>query len=236
MEVLKNLEFEYPVKFYPFKNGYYIEAFPLDYKLFLKLQSILTELVTQHKDLVFLILCNHTNLLTMGKGDRQNVAQNNFSTVPKGIEFHEINRGGGLTFHGPNQFIFYPILKLGPKSFPLKHHIEHMMGFFQNILQEEFEISTEPKIDPLGLWIKDTIPVTKLASLGIGVKKWVTQHGLALNIAPITFSEEQFQLFSPCGLSSNVYGYAQNYNPIINVPTFLQKVKARIIENTRWPY
>lgn len=233
MKSIQEIESLYHLTLHQYKFGYYIKAFPLDYEKFLSLQNDLTELVLEDKKLVFLILCNHKTLVTNGRGDRQNQELNLKSEIPESVEYHEINRGGGITFHGPNQLIFYPILKLGPESFPLTKHLDHMMKLISDVL-DEYDVKTTNKLNPLGVWHKDQ-PI-KIASLGVGIHKWVTQHGAAINIEPITISESEFTSLNPCGLNASTYGFAKMFNDKMSLDDFVLGFEEKIKEAKKWPY
>lgn len=199
-------------------------SFPIDYEKYLRLLDFLTQLVRKDSNLKFFIFCNHTPLITNGRGDRQNSSLGNISKVPLGIEKYQINRGGGLTFHGPNQWIGYPILKLHAMKYPLKLHLDFLLNLVAKSL-EEFNIEPQIKMNPLGVWTKDN---KKLASAGVGIDHWVTQHGIALNLESLPFSENDISLMSPCGLNGNTYTYAKEINDKITLEAFQIVIENKI--------
>lgn len=174
----------------------------LPYQDFLQLQSELTEVVQSKRDKKYLIICNHPWLLTMGRGDRQN--QNSGFTTPTFLPEHlpqfHIKRGGGLTFHGPNQIIFYPIRALS-SQFGLNEYLPWLAGLAQSLAQELAKVELEYKRNPLGLWHLNH----KVASIGVGLERLVTNHGLALNISPIEQEWINLVALNPCGLQGQVY-------------------------------
>ncbi|MDA1193945.1 MAG: lipoyl(octanoyl) transferase LipB [Planctomycetota bacterium] len=108
----------------------------------------------------------------------------------------EVERGGEATFHGPGQLVAYPIIHL------TRHRKD--LHAFQRDLEEvglrtlaDFGLTGRRRAGLTGVWIGDR----KIQSLGIAVRRWVTWHGLALNV---TTDLSAFQTFHPCGLSGDV--------------------------------
>jgi lipoate-protein ligase B len=192
---------EYPhLNFKKINQYWIIEAFPIDYSEFLELQDKLTEWVRSSNEKV-LICCNHKTLVTHGRGDRQNKDLGNSSVIPKGIPEHHIKRGGGLTLHHENQWIFYPILKLDAHKWTLNFHLQWMMNIVSTVLKKKWNIETKSLRNPLGVWGGEH----KLASIGVGVNRFVSNHGLALNLNRSDLDPNDFLALSPCGLNSKVY-------------------------------
>lgn len=119
-------------------------------------------------------------------------------SVPKGVEYFEIERGGDLTYHGPGQLVVYPIVKLSD------HDLGGFLRTLENVLIQTLSQVLEPHghtvrriQDSTGVWVDDR----KIASIGIAVKRWVTFHGLALNL---TTDLKAFSMIQPCGFSPEV--------------------------------
>ena len=109
-----------------------------------------------------------------------------------GIITRPADRGGNVTYHGPGQLVIYTILDL-------RHHGKDIRGFV-TVLEQAMLLALKPLgIDAErvperpGLWIGDR----KLASIGVAVRRWVTRHGLALNV---NVNPEHFRTIRPCGL------------------------------------
>lgn len=125
--------------------------------------------------------------------------------LPQGVEYVEVERGGDLTVHFPGQLVVYPVVKL----------LDHDLTGFLRRFESATIRALEPVIAPLGLaafakegatgvWVKPnagTAPARKLASLGIAVRKWVTFHGMALNLQGDLGA---FSWISPCGFEPEV--------------------------------
>ena len=144
-----------------------------------------------------LMVCSHPLVFTMGRGDRQNTSLGLISKLDK-VEVVHINRGGGLTFHAPNQIIFYPVMKLN-STYGLNEHLCMLAKTFQETLKPN--INLEYKRNPLGLWYQDQ----KLASIGIELKRFVTRHGLAFNLNRIPIEQNLLGELNPCGLKATTY-------------------------------
>jgi lipoyl(octanoyl) transferase len=105
----------------------------------------------------------------------------------------ETNRGGQATYHGPGQLVGYPILDLRPRGRDLHRYLRKLEDLLIDLL-EEFEIKGDKIKGKTGVWVEDR----KIASIGIGIRKWVTMHGFALNVAS---DLSGFRSIVPCGLS-----------------------------------
>jgi lipoyl(octanoyl) transferase len=104
----------------------------------------------------------------------------------------ETNRGGQATYHGPGQLIAYPILDLRGRGRDLHSYLRKLEDLLIDLLRE-FEIRGTKVEGKTGVWVEDR----KIASIGVGVRKWVTMHGFALNVAS---DLSGFRSIIPCGL------------------------------------
>ncbi len=124
-----------------------------------------------------------------------------------GVEVCQTDRGGDVTYHGPGQLVVYPIIDLN--AFHLRLH-DYMRLLEQVVIDtcDEFGVPTTRDPKATGVWTigapaaGDTpqpvpIPAAKIAALGVRVRRWVTMHGLALNV---TTNLNHFGLIVPCGL------------------------------------
>ena len=137
-----------------------------------------------------LLLCEHPEVITIGRGtpDEQK---------PKGdVPTVEVERGGEATYHGPGQAVAYPILALPEDRRDLHRYLRDLEQVVIGVLAE-FEVEGSRKEGLTGVWICDR----KVASIGVAVRRWVTWHGLALNVHTDLAA---FQSFQPCGLDPNV--------------------------------
>lgn len=166
-------------------------------------------LLDSHPRNRILICCNHPRVLTNGrglqkprKGESLELVEFNPANMGKlPYPLHQIERGGGLTFHHPGQFIFYPILKLNPSGLSLSRMTDEIFDFAIDVLNDWGAEGLTRSKKLLGLWQEDR----KLASMGIAIEKLTTFHGMALNLFIDQEMKSALESMNPCGLSSNVY-------------------------------
>lgn len=106
----------------------------------------------------------------------------------------EINRGGQATYHGPGQLVGYPIVDLREHGRDLHRYLRLLEEVLLTTLQD-FDIRAQRREGLTGVWVEDR----KIASIGVGVRKWIAMHGFALNVT--TESLGGFQAITPCGLN-----------------------------------
>jgi len=137
-----------------------------------------------------LLLTEHEPIITLGRGTPPAAANG----APHAVV--EVERGGEATFHGPGQVVAYPILALQEDRRDLHRYLRDLEQVVIGVLAE-FEIEGR-RVDGLtGVWVGDR----KIASIGVAVRRWVTWHGLAINVHT---DLESFQGFAPCGLDPAV--------------------------------
>jgi len=105
----------------------------------------------------------------------------------------ETNRGGQATYHGPGQLVGYPILDLRVRGRDLHVYLRNLENLLID-LAEDFGIRASRVEGKTGVWVEDR----KIASIGVGVRKWVTMHGFALNVSN---DLQGFQHIIPCGIA-----------------------------------
>jgi lipoate-protein ligase B len=137
-----------------------------------------------------LLLCEHDPVVTVGRGaDAAEVR------VP-GVEVVAVERGGEATYHGPGQLVAYPILLLPEGRRDLHRYLRDLEEVVIRVLLE-VEIEGERRFGLTGVWVAGK----KICSIGVAVRRWVTWHGLALNL---TAGARDFAGFRPCGLDPSV--------------------------------
>ena len=114
----------------------------------------------------------------------------------KGIELAETDRGGDITYHGPGQIVVYAILDLNRLGLNLRSYMRWLEQIVIDVL-EDFGIAAERDQCATGVWVGSE-PAAKICAMGVRVSRWVSMHGLALNVEP---DLTHFQLIVPCGLS-----------------------------------
>ena len=153
-----------------------------------------------------LIFCEHPHVITLGRnGKREHLRVTDHFLSQKNVEFHETDRGGDITYHGPGQVVGYPILDLA----------EHRQGRGRDVrwyveqLEEtmirataDFGVSARRSEAGHGAWVDAPAaggaPEEKLAAVGVHLSRWVTSHGFAYNVAT---DLRYFELIVPCGIA-----------------------------------
>jgi lipoyl(octanoyl) transferase len=106
----------------------------------------------------------------------------------------ETNRGGQATYHGPGQLVGYPILDLRVRGRDLHVYLRNLENLLIDLMAD-LGIHASRIEGKTGVWINDR----KIASIGVGVRKWVTMHGFALNVSS---DLDGFQHITPCGIAN----------------------------------
>jgi lipoate-protein ligase B len=152
-----------------------------------------------------LMFVEHPAVITIGR--RPNAASH--LHVPtellalRGVQVVETDRGGDITFHGPGQLVAYPIIPLNTYGLNLHAYIRMMEAVVIATLHD-FAIPTERLDGCTGVWVKEPAAMgglSKICAMGIKLRRWITLHGLALNV---TTDLANFELINPCGLGRPV--------------------------------
>ncbi|MHC4461265.1 MAG: lipoyl(octanoyl) transferase LipB [Planctomycetota bacterium] len=139
------------------------------------------------------LIVEHPAVITLGARKSANKLLASRDTLAqKQIDIVDIRRGGGTTAHNPGQLVFYPILQLQELDFGISEYIRELEAIGAELLQQLGVSSRRRKGFP-GLWIGDK----KIASIGARVSKFVTYHGMAINIQN---DLSIFDFIVPCGL------------------------------------
>lgn len=114
-----------------------------------------------------------------------------------GVEVAQTDRGGDVTYHGPGQLVCYPIVDLNAYSLRIHDYIRLLE---QSIIDTLGAFGVEGRRDEgaTGVWVDRGGELAKVAAIGVRVRKWVSLHGLALNVDP---EMSHFSLIVPCGLA-----------------------------------
>lgn len=149
-----------------------------------------------------LILLEHSPVVTLGRsGKRQNLLVAPEFLRARGIDLYEVERGGDVTYHGPGQLVGYPILDLRALD---EDVVRYMRSLEESIIRTlaVFGIAGTRERGYPGVWVDGA----KVAAAGVAVKRRVTMHGFALNVAP---ELSAFDLINPCGLGRPVTSMAK---------------------------
>jgi lipoic acid synthetase len=166
-----------------------------------------------------LLLVEHPPVITIGRsGDEHDLKLQEEMLVKKGVAVHVSDRGGKATFHGPGQLVAYPIVKLGNKD--VHWYVEKLLEVVASLLAE-YGLQPGLKDGAPGIWIQDR----KIASIGVAIKKWVTSHGIALNV---NTQLNGFEFIIPCGMPGQEITSMEKE---LGAPQDFTRVKDRFIQH-----
>jgi lipoyl(octanoyl) transferase len=142
-----------------------------------------------------LLLVEHPPVVTLGRSAKEgNLVVGRGALAGRGIEVHEVERGGDVTFHGPGQLVGYPIVDLRRHKQDLHWYLRQLEEALIRAVGQ-YGIAGERNPAYTGVWTAGR----KLASIGVHAREWVTWHGFALNVATdLSF----FDLIVPCGIQA----------------------------------
>ena len=137
-----------------------------------------------------LLLLEHEPVFTIGRTPDQSSLRD-ASALPAPVI--AINRGGQATWHGPGQLVGYPLLDLRRRGSDLHRYLRELEEFIIGICAA-FGVMARRREGLTGVWVEDR----KIASLGVGVRRWISMHGFALNVCgPL----DGFEHITPCGIA-----------------------------------
>lgn len=147
----------------------------------------------------FLLFVEHDHVYTLGNsGNENNLIFDKKRLEEMGIKYHKTNRGGDITYHGPGQLVCYPILDLENFYRDIHKYLRDLEDVVINTL-DYFNISASGNSKETGVWLDVGTPEErKICAMGIKVSRWVTMHGLALNV---NTNLSYFNGIVPCGIS-----------------------------------
>jgi len=152
-----------------------------------------------------LLFVEHPHVITIGRnGHEENLLAPEALRVKLGIELHETNRGGDVTYHGPGQVVAYPIMDLRE----WKRDVGAFVRAIEQVLidtLEEFGIASQRIPGMTGVWTGEGDQAAKIAAIGVHLSRWVSTHGWALNV---NTDLSYFQYIVPCGLTKPVTSMA----------------------------
>jgi lipoyl(octanoyl) transferase len=167
-----------------------------------------------------LLLLEHPHVITLGRnGTYSNLLASPKELELRDVEFHETDRGGDITYHGPGQLVAYPIFDL--KSWHLDIHLflrtleECVLGVLK-----EYDIPGSRRVGATGVWVGDE----KIAAIGVRTSQWITSHGLAFNINP---DLKFFDLIIPCGIRDKG---VTSLKKILGINPPMEEVKERLMK------
>ena len=150
---------------------------------------------TEHR----FIMVEHPPVFTLGKnGKREHVLVSEEQLEKLGIEFFHINRGGDITYHGPQQIVGYPIIDLDKFKTDVGWYLRSLEQVIIDTIAE-YGLKGERSAGETGVWLEPENPfmARKICAMGIKCSRWITMHGFALNVNP---DLSHFEYIVPCGI------------------------------------
>lgn len=175
----------------------------------------------------YLLFVEHPPVYTLGKsGDMGNVLLSEENLKARGIDFFRTNRGGDITFHGPQQVVGYPILDLEKFYTDIGRYLRNMEEVIMLTLKE-YGIVAGRSPGETGVWIDPDIKgrERKICAIGVRSSRWITMHGFALNV---NTDLDYFNFIIPCGIQGKQVTSLQKE---LNREVDFEEVKEKLKKN-----
>lgn len=165
-------------------------------------ERVLANREADRRPLASILVVEHDPVLTVSKrpSARENIIVGSERLSALGIEVHETDRGGDITYHGPGQVVVYPIVDL--------NRVGLNLHAYMRLLEEAvirtclaFGLDADREDGATGVWVPSNAHPgqrAKICAMGVRVRRWVTMHGLALNVST---DLSHFETIVPCGLT-----------------------------------
>jgi len=174
-----------------------------------------------------LLFCEHPPVYTLGKsGNIAHVLLTQEQLEQKQISFFHTNRGGDITFHGPQQVVGYPILDLEKFTTDIGLYLRNLEEVIIKTIAE-YGITGERSKGETGVWIQPGVHgrERKICAIGVRCSRWVTMHGFALNV---NTDLNYFNYIIPCGIQNKQVTSLQNE---LGTPLDFEELKQKLRNN-----
>ena len=174
----------------------------------------------------YLLFMEHNHVYTLGNnGDDKNLLFNQKELDKKSIKLLKTNRGGDITYHGPGQLVCYPIFDLENFYTDIHRYLRDLEEIIVGTL-DHFGIVAFGNPNETGVWLEiGSKNERKICAMGIKVSRWVTMHGLALNV---NTDLSYFEGIIPCGINNKG---VTSINNELSQKVDLKKVREIMIKN-----
>ena len=173
----------------------------------------------------YLLFVEHPPVYTLGKsGNKENVLLSDEELQANHIEFFHTNRGGDITFHGPDQIVGYPILDLEKYYTDIGKYLRNIEEVII-LTMAEYGIKGERSSGETGVWIDPDLPgrERKICAIGVRCSRWVTMHGFAFNV---NTDLSYFNHIIPCGIvNKQVTSLQRELGYVLDMQEVKEKVK-----------
>jgi lipoyl(octanoyl) transferase len=165
------------------------------------LEEVLEARGTEGAEIGRILLVEHDPVVTIGRrpGAAMHLVASPELLARRGIAVVETDRGGDITYHGPGQLVCYPIIDLNALAIGLHAWMRLLEDAVIGVCKG-FGIQAGREEDATGVWVPQPngSGVAKICAMGVRVRRWITMHGLALNV---TTDLSHFSVIIPCGLA-----------------------------------
>ena len=186
------------------------------------------------------LVVEHPPVFTLGaSGDPANLLASEADLSARGATFVKVDRGGDITFHGPDQLVVYPILDLDRLATPEGETLRDLHRYLRELEEAVVRtcaalgVSAGRVAGRTGVWVGPDArgPERKVCALGVRCSRWVTMHGLALNVAP---DLAWFDLIVPCGIDDRgVTSLARETGRVPDAPTVRDTLLTHLADRLR---
>ena len=174
-------------------TGWLVNLGHANYLEVLDLQRELVKLRQEQRIPDTLLLVEHEPVITLGRrGSTSNILSSAAQLASQGINVHQVERGGDVTYHGPGQLVGYAVIDLAERSIGVRQFVDLLEETIILTLADS-DIRAGRQSQHRGVWVEDR----KIAALGVAIKRWVSFHGFALNVSP---NLDHYCHINPCEL------------------------------------
>jgi len=173
----------------------YLDIGRAAYEPTVRLQKrLVDEVKASEAERAYLVLVEHDPpVITLGRGARDtHIVASRERLAREGVQVHESSRGGDVTYHGPGQVVGYPVLRLDLHGRDVHRYLRDLEEVLIRLLAR-YGLEGRRSEGLTGVWVGQE----KIAAIGVAVRRWVTYHGFALNVAT---NLSHFDLIVPCGI------------------------------------
>ncbi len=192
----------------------------MDYAVALELQEKLVAQRLEGEVADRILLLEHEPVYTIGRTRDQSSLR---EVAGQGLNVVEINRGGQATYHGPGQLVGYPILNLTNYGKDLHTYLRALEDALI-LACDDYQIQAGRRESLTGVWVE----TRKLASIGVGVKRWISMHGFAINVAA---DVSGFDAIIPCGIQDvQMTSIERESGQPVSVEAFAQSLRPHLLD------
>jgi lipoyl(octanoyl) transferase len=203
-----------------------ISEVPVDYLFAVQEMENRVAQINSGEALELIWLLEHPSIYTAGSSARYEDL-----LEPDRFPVHHTGRGGQFTYHGPGQRIVYVMLDLNRRGRDVRGFVLDLENWVIATLAQ-FNVKGERRADRIGIWVTEDAGVAdtsphedKIAAIGIRIRRWITYHGLALNVEP---NLGHFTGIIPCGIDRQRFGVTSLVN--LGLPVSMTDVDVALME------